>query len=203
LTLTLRSLGFNTFQSNLLTIPASALLVLQLLLWTRLSEWRSHKNNRFAIVLLCQLWMLPLLVALEVLPGGTSNAWARYAVLVLAVGYPFVHAILVALTSRNAGSVRTRTVGSALYNMSVQASSIVASNVYLDDDKPLYRRGNKVLIGITVYTIVLIGAIKLYYIWRNRRKEGIWNKMSEDERRRYLETTTDEGNKRLDFRFAH
>jgi hypothetical protein len=80
----------------------------------------------FAIVLLCQLWMLPLLVALEVLPGGTSNAWARYAILVLAVGYPFVHAILVALTLRNAGSVRTRTVGSALYNMSVQASSIIA-----------------------------------------------------------------------------
>jgi hypothetical protein len=60
-----------------------------------------------------------------------------------------------------------------------------------------------VLIAITLYTIVLIGAIKLYYVWRNRRKERVWNKMSEDERRWYLETMTDEGNKRLDFRFAH
>ena len=33
------------------------------------------------------------------------------------------------MTSRNAGSVRTRTVGSALYNMSVQASNIISSNV--------------------------------------------------------------------------
>jgi hypothetical protein len=36
---------------------------------------------------------------------------------------------IVAMTSRNAGSVRTRTVGSALYNMCVQTSNIIASNV--------------------------------------------------------------------------
>ena len=35
----------------------------------------------------------------------------------------------VALTSRNAGSVRTRTVGSAIYNMAVQTSNIISSNV--------------------------------------------------------------------------
>ena len=33
------------------------------------------------------------------------------------------------MTSRNAGSVRTRTVGSALYNMCVQTGSIISSNV--------------------------------------------------------------------------
>lgn len=37
--------------------------------------------------------------------------------------------VTVSLTSRNAGSVATRTVGSAVYNMTVQISSIIASNV--------------------------------------------------------------------------
>lgn len=37
--------------------------------------------------------------------------------------------ITVSLVSRNAGSVRTRTVGSAVYNMICQAGSIIASNV--------------------------------------------------------------------------
>ncbi|KAK1755606.1 MFS general substrate transporter [Echria macrotheca] len=199
LTLTLRSLGFDTFTANLLTIPANFLFLLQLIFWTWVSE---RINNRFGIVLFCQIWMLPLLIALEVLPGGAS-AWVRYALLVMLVGFPYIHAILVAITSRNAGSVRTRTVGSALYNMSVQASNIIASNIYRDDDKPLYRRGNKVLLGITAYNFVLIIGIKLFYIWKNKRRDKIWDAMSDDERQHYLKTTKDRGNKRLDFRFAH
>ena len=101
-----------------------------------------------------------------------------------------------ALTSRNAGSVRTRTVGAALYNMTVQASNVIASNIYRNDDKPLYRRGNKVLLGILAWNVVLIVGSKYYYIWRNARREAIWSKMSALERSQYLTTTTDKGNKR-------
>jgi uncharacterized membrane protein len=133
-----------------------------------------------------------------------------------------MHAILVALGSRNAGTVRTRTVASALYNMSVQASSIVASNVshgakfniyattllmlvqiYRDDDKPLYRRGNRVLIAICVYNMFVFVGAKLFYIRVNANREKRWNAMSAEEKQHYLATTTDKGNKRLDFRFAH
>lgn len=45
--------------------------------------------------------------------------------------------------------------------------------------------------------------IKGYYIWRNKTRERIWNAMSDGEKDEYLRTTKDEGNKRLDFRFAH
>jgi hypothetical protein len=36
---------------------------------------------------------------------------------------------VVAITSRNAGTVRTRTVGSSLYNMAVQTSNIISTQV--------------------------------------------------------------------------
>jgi hypothetical protein len=125
LTLQLRAVGFDTFKTNLLTIPAYVLFILQLLFWTWLSE---KINQRFLIGLVSQIWALPLLIALELIPSSTS-AWAKWALSTLLVGHPYVHAILVAITSRNAGTVRTRTVASALYNMCVQASSIIASNV--------------------------------------------------------------------------
>lgn len=114
-----------------------------------------------------------------------------------------MHAIIVAITSRNAGTVRTRTVASALYNMCVQASSIVSANIYRNDDKPLYRRGNKVLIAICVYNFAVFIGAKIYYVRVNKKRDAIWNNMSKDEKEVYLETTTDRGNKRLDFRFAH
>ena len=125
LTLQLRAVGFDTFETNLLTIPAYVLFILQLLFWT----WLSGKlNERFLIGLVSQIWALPLLIALRVIPASTS-AWAKWALSSLMVGHPYVHAILVAITSRNAGTVRTRTVASAFYNMCVQASSIIGSNV--------------------------------------------------------------------------
>jgi hypothetical protein len=125
LTLQLRAVGFNTFKTNLLTIPACVLFIIQLLFWTWLSE---KINQRFLVGLVSQLWSLPLLIALALIPVKTS-AWAKWGLSVLLVGHPYAHAITVAITSRNAGTVRTRTVAGAFYNMYVQASSIVAQNV--------------------------------------------------------------------------
>jgi hypothetical protein len=125
LTLQLKAIGFSTFQTNLLTIPAYVLFIIQLLFWTWLSE---KINQRFLVGLVSQIWALPLLIALELIPGSTSH-WAKWALSVLLVGSPYVHAILVAITSRNAGTVRTRTVASAFYNMCVQASSVIGTNV--------------------------------------------------------------------------
>jgi Major Facilitator Superfamily len=133
LTLQLKAIGFNTFQTNLLTIPAYVLFILQLLFWTWLSE---KINERFLVGLASQIWALPLLVALELIPTK-ANHWVKWALSVLLVGSPYVHAILVAITSRNAGTVRTRTVASALYNMCVQASSIIGQNVSLPSVTPL------------------------------------------------------------------
>lgn len=113
LSLTLKSLNFTTFETNLLTIPAYVLFIVQLLFWTWLSE---KVNDRLLVGLASQLWCLPLLVALEVLPVHAPR-WGRYTLSIMLVGAPYVHAILVALQSRNGGSVRTRTVATALYNM--------------------------------------------------------------------------------------
>ena len=125
LTLQLKAAGFGTFETNLLTIPAYVLFIAGLLFWTWVSE---KTNQRFLTGLVSQIWALPILIALETISKGTGP-WVKWALSTLLVGAPYVHAIIVAITSRNAGSVRTRTVASALYNMCVQASSVIGSNV--------------------------------------------------------------------------
>ncbi|KAF3048133.1 hypothetical protein E8E12_010666 [Didymella heteroderae] len=195
LTLQLRSLGFGTFETNLLTIPAYVLFIIQLLFWT----WVSEKvNDRFLVGLVSQIWALPLLVALECI-SPSSSPWARWVLAIMIVGHPYVHAILVAITSRNAGTVRTRTVASAIYNMTVQAGSIISQNIYREDDKPLYRRGNKVLIAICAYNFALFIGAKIFYMAVNKKREAMWSSMSVEDKEVYLTTTKDKGNKRLDF----
>ncbi|KAF2497781.1 MFS general substrate transporter [Lophium mytilinum] len=199
LTLQLKAIGFSVFETNLLTIPAYVIFILQLLFWT----WVSEKlNQRFLVCLVSQIWALPLVVALELIPTSASH-WAKYVLSILLVGQPYVHAILVAITSRNAGTVRTRTVASAIYNMTVQAGNIISQNIYRNDDKPMYRKGNKVLIAICVYNFALFLGAKWFYVWVNEKRQRNWEAMSQEEKEKYLETTKDKGNKRLDFRFAH
>jgi hypothetical protein len=51
--------------------------------------------------------------------------------------------------------------------------------------------------------IVLYGLVKAYYVFRNKQRDTKWSAMTPEERLHYIATTTDEGNKRLDFRFSH
>lgn len=81
--------------------------------------------------------------------------------------------------------------------------TFIFGQIYLEDDKPHYRRGNKVLLAIVGWNMVMTVFIKVYYMRRNRTRDRIWNAMSAEEKDDYLRTTDDEGSKRLDFRFAH
>ncbi|POS74762.1 major facilitator superfamily transporter [Diaporthe helianthi] len=102
LTLTLRNLGFGTFDSNLLTIPTQffgAITVrstcarngfpvtnveIQMMIITFYSE---RFNERGLIGVFCQFWVLPNIIALAVLPN-TSSPWARYAILTVLLSFP-------------------------------------------------------------------------------------------------------------------
>jgi len=87
--------------------------------------------------------------------------------------------------------------------VSVQIGNIISSNIYRADDAPLYHRGNSVLIGINILVLLCFLGAKGYYILQNKRREKKWLALSEEERRDYVNNSTDQGNKRLDFRFAH
>jgi hypothetical protein len=104
--------------------------------------------------------------------------------------------------SRNSNTVRTRAVSAALYNIMIQLSGIASSNIYREDDKPLYHRGNKQLIAINVACMAANVFAKIYYTYRNKSKTTKWNAMTKHEQEIYLATTADKGNKRLDFLFA-
>ncbi|KAL2135936.1 hypothetical protein VTI74DRAFT_6164 [Chaetomium olivicolor] len=200
LTLTLRSLGFNPFVTNLLTIPATVFHIITLLLVTRLSEWL---NERSFVAMLQPLWTLPCIIALRFWPGVIKDAWGTYALITVLLSYPYCHAINVAWTSKNANNVGTRTVASALYNISVQIGHVAYSFIYVDHDKPYYRDGNTKLLAINLLSILIFLFTKAYYVWRNKQKERIWSSMSEAERVEYVRHSKVKGCRRLDFRFAH
>ncbi|KAK5458230.1 hypothetical protein LTS15_004310 [Exophiala xenobiotica] len=199
LSLTLRTLGYTVFEANMLAIPGYFLFFVNILVVVWLSE---RYRERLIFGSTSNFWVLPFLIGLLAIPASASP-WIRYALLTGVNGEPYTHAILVGMISRNANSVGTRAVSAALYNICYQIGSIVAVNVYRNDDKPYYYRGNKILVGITSANIILFFLAKLYYVKRNQQKERKWNSLSDFDRANYLSTTKDTGTKRLNIRFAH
>lgn len=200
ITLTLKSLGFSTFNVNLLTIPYSVFHIITLLLITQLSE---RTNERTLVSMIQPIWTLPCVIALRFWPGALTDKWATYALTTVLLSYPYCHAILVGWTSKNSNNVGARSVSASLYNMAVQLGNICANFIYRADDKPLYHRGNTDLIAINIVAILLFLFTKGYYIMRNRQKEKAWNAMSAEEQSDYKRNTALSGSRRLDFRFAH
>ncbi|KEY73972.1 hypothetical protein S7711_02568 [Stachybotrys chartarum IBT 7711] len=200
LTLTLRNLGFSVILTNVLTIPSTLLSIFTLLGLTYLSEkW----NQRAILAMLTQIWVLPFLIYIYLVDITGLNRWLAWAILSLLLGYPSPHAIQVSWNSRNSNAVRLRTVSAALYNMSVQSAGIMASNVYHQWDAPRFQTGNRNLLIVVGLNILQYFFLKSYYVWRNASRDKKWNAMTDEQKRYYLDTTKDEGNKRLDFRFVH
>ncbi|KAJ4015074.1 hypothetical protein NW752_006530 [Fusarium irregulare] len=195
----LRQIGFSVFQANLLAIPSQFLFAVNLLIVT----WVSGRvKERGILSSLSNIWIFPWVLALVVLPGDISP-WVRYALITGLLSYPYCHAILVGWNAKNSNSVRTRAISAALYNMTVQSGNIAASNIFREDDQPLYRRGNRVILGITSANIILFYLVKYFYIWRNQVRDRTWNAMTKEQQQDYILNTTDEGQQRLDFRFVH
>ncbi|PPQ70812.1 hypothetical protein CVT26_014056 [Gymnopilus dilepis] len=216
LTLSLRHLGFSTINTNLLTIPSSVGNMVSMAAITMISE---NFHERSFISMAEDLWTLPFLIALRTLPSN-ANPWIFYSLSSLLLMYPYTHPIQVGWCSRNAGAVASRTVSASVYNMrlllSLRTSTVqttlpnVSISVHVrrptNKDKYIFvdRRGNAILIAICTFNIVVLyPGTKAYYIWRNRQRDKIWNSMTSEEKSQYLATTTDVGNRRLDFRFAH
>ncbi|KII91215.1 hypothetical protein PLICRDRAFT_51392 [Plicaturopsis crispa FD-325 SS-3] len=198
-TLTLKSLKFSTFNSNLLTIPTSIVSMLTMIALTYVSK---RTKERAITASIHAWWQIPIFIALLLIPDSTPR-WSKYAVLAVLLVDPDAQPLIVGWCSVNSGSVRTRSISASIYNMMCQLGSLIASNIYRDDDKPYYHRGNKVLLALSIVNLFLFAFAKVWYIKRNAAKAKIWNAMSPEEKDTYLATTTDAGNKRLNFVFEH
>ncbi|KLU87132.1 hypothetical protein MAPG_06136 [Magnaporthiopsis poae ATCC 64411] len=200
MTLNLRGMGFTVFETNLLTIPNRVIAAFT----TVILMYSSERNGQVLLpAVFSQVWVMPPLIWLAVRNGATTGRWQVWGAITAMLSKPMAHPLTVNLVSRNSSSVRMRTVSAAMYNMFTQACTILGSSIYRADDAPLYRRRNRVLLGLVTWNIVLLVGTKAYYMWRNRTRERAWDGLATDEKAAYLMAKSDRGNKGLDFRFTH
>ncbi|KAK0703885.1 major facilitator superfamily domain-containing protein [Lasiosphaeria miniovina] len=202
LTLTLRRIGFSSFDSNMLTIPSAALQIITMLALAWSSDFF---NERTLHCIFGELWIMPLLISLLTLPDG-GREWPRFALITLISGYPYFHPIVTSWLSENTFDVKKRAIAAAIYNVIVQVGSLISSQLYRDYDKPYYKMGNKILISICALSLVVFVVQRQILVHLNKKKAEQWDKLSPTEQSEYqndVKAREGEGNKRLDFRFVY
>ena len=85
LTLSLRGLGFDTFQTNLLAIPYTAFHMLNMMLITYLAEILKELTW---IAVSGQIWALPFLIFFNVVDTTRMNKWVVWIVTTALLSYP-------------------------------------------------------------------------------------------------------------------
>ncbi|KAL0570788.1 hypothetical protein V5O48_011172 [Marasmius crinis-equi] len=202
LTLTLKRIGFSTFDSNMLTVPSAVLQIITMLLLAYSSD---YFNERTFHCFFGELWVMPILIALLTIPDGGRD-WGRFSMITLISGYPYFHPIVSAWISENTFDVKKRAITAATYNVIVQIGSLISSQIYRAYDAPYYKQGNSVLLAICVLSLLTFIVQRQTLVYLNRQKEKQWNVMSPQEKADYQkdkEARERDGNKRLDFRFVY
>lgn len=201
LTLTLKRLGFSTFNSNMLTVPSA---VLQIVTMLALAYSSDYFNERTLHIMFGEFWIMPLLVALLTLPDG-GREWSRFTLITLVSGYPYFHPLVSSWISENTFDVKKRAITAATYNVIVQVGSLIGSQIYRKYDAPYYKQGNSVLIAICALALVVMVVQRQMLVHLNKKKEKQWQEMTAEEKALYQSDTAareKEGNRRLDFRFV-
>jgi hypothetical protein len=201
LTLTLKRLGFSTFNSNMLTIPSAVLQVITMLALAYSSD---YFNERTLHCIFGEFWIMPLLVALLTLPDG-GREWSRFSLITLISGYPYFHPLVSSWISENTFDVKKRAITAATYNVIVQIGSLISSQIYRKYDGPYYKQGNSVLVAMCALSLLTFVVQRQVLVRLNRKKQREWEGMTSEEKAVYQADTVareKEGNKRLDFRFA-
>lgn len=202
LTLTLRRLGFSTFDSNMLTIPSAVLQIITMLALA----WSSDRFGQRALhCIFGEAWVMPLLIGLLTMHDG-GQEWSRFALVTLVSGYPYFHPIVTSWISENTFDVKKRAIAAATYNVIVQVGSLIGSQIYRAYDAPYYKQGNTVLVSICALSLVSFVVQRQVLASLNAHKDRAWRAMTANEQRVYQEDVSArerDGNRRLDFRFSY
>ncbi|CAN9110137.1 unnamed protein product [Alternaria alternata] len=201
LTLTLKRLGFSTFNSNMLTIPSAALQVVTMLALAYSSD---YFNERTFHCIFGEFWIMPLLIALLTLPDG-GREWGRFSLITLISGYPYFHPLVSSWISENTFDVKKRAITAATYNVIVQIGSLISSQIYRKYDGPYYKQGNSVLVAICALSVITFLVQRWVLVRLNKKKQEKWEQMTSEEKAVYqadIAAREKDGNKRLDFRFT-
>ncbi|KAI9733997.1 MAG: hypothetical protein M1834_002654 [Cirrosporium novae-zelandiae] len=161
----IKSLGFGKVKANAMySVGIFAAAVFVVILGFS-ADW-TKRRGPFALI--AATWSLITYAVLKSTPS-TAGRMHRYAIVVLAnVTNSTVHIINVGWLSTNCIGPQQRSVAMAMIIMAANAAGIAGSQVFRDDDKPLYHRAFTTITALAAASEAVVIGQMVWYFASNR-----------------------------------
>ncbi|KAL2865071.1 putative MFS transporter [Aspergillus lucknowensis] len=226
----IKSFGFTTLQTQLLNIAQGAVTIAvmvggaSLATWSRRTVFVMHLWTLYVLPLTSFKFPLPRIPSSSVPPGrfvnltksdspaiaGTAVIYSisptpstRVGLLIAFYCTQFILAegnLLFSLISRNVAGQTKKSTVLALTFIAWAAGNATAPQIFQSSDAPRYAKGFTAHFCLYGLFNVLLVAIRLLYIWRNRQKRSVRGEGERDHANAFLDLTDREN---VDFQYVY
>ncbi|PYH98214.1 allantoate permease [Aspergillus ellipticus CBS 707.79] len=193
--LIIKSFGFTTKETELLTIPGGVVTVVSILLCTYLAG-RYDQRCYCLIGILCCGLLGGCLLAFA--PSDNKGAKLTGSYLTNCVGSALP--LMYSLAGANVAGHTKKVTMNAVVLMSFCLGNILGPLSFRTQDEPEYMPAKIAIVATVSVSIVFTVALKCHYMWENRRRDNKCQGLQHQENSEFLDLT-DKTN--LEFRYKH
>jgi MFS family permease len=188
----IRGMGYNKYETQLLTIPFYAIAFLSFVVVGYLSDRFNHRGGFILGGLLFEIIGYALLI-------GSETLGVRYfGCLLIGFGIYVCSALSIMwANNNNAGHYKRATMGGMITTIG-SCAGVLAGQIYTTESAPLYLRGLKIAIGLTCFAFPLILVVMFSYNRINKKRAKILDEQNGEEIK-LIETPKDDRD--LHYRF--
>ncbi|KAE9978129.1 hypothetical protein BLS_006385 [Venturia inaequalis] len=163
----LKGMGYNSLQSNYLTIPVYAVGAIAL---AAQAYWSDRLKQRALFLILSAI---PVTIA-YLICVGTSNKTAGYiAMFILVCGVYSVSCLMITWVATNLVPDYKRSVGLPIFCSIGNCSGLISGQLYPKSQGPRYVMGNAISAGLEVVSVIFVVATWILLRRRNQQKEKL------------------------------
>ncbi|KAL4819352.1 major facilitator superfamily domain-containing protein [Aspergillus spinulosporus] len=162
----IKSFGFTTLQTQLLNIAQGGVTIAVMVGGASLATWTRRT------VMIMHLWTFPAIAGTAVIYSISPTTTTRVGLLIAFYCTQFILAegnLLFSLISRNVAGQTKKSTVLAMTFIAWAAGNATAPQIFQSSDAPRYEKGFTAHFCLYGLFNVLLVALRMLYIWRNRR----------------------------------
>ncbi|KAF4546006.1 Major facilitator superfamily [Lasiodiplodia theobromae] len=162
-------LGFSVKQTLLIGMVATAFQVVYVLLAAG-GATLLRNTRTYWLVWNFIISLIGAIMAREIDP--TKHIWAKFFGYCLLICFSANFPLMLSLTAANVGGFTKKNTVNAMLFVAYCVGNIIGPQLFFDREAPTYQSGFLAMLICFVLGIIFSIALRVYYIWENKRRDG-------------------------------